>query len=107
MWYVELPWYERWQTFVACGMACLLGSPFVFWQLAEWEAEPASRSISMHWLAALIYRLGGKWLLSALVLAVGCIVTVMGIRRRRLQTARQRLCDHSVPGASKDNENTE
>ena len=85
---MKLPWYERWQTFLILGMVMTAGSVFVFWDLAEWEADPTGGTKSMHWLAALLYRIGGKWLLSALVLAVGVILTVASIYRRRAQRAR-------------------
>jgi hypothetical protein len=79
---VKRPWYERWQVFLACGVAMTLGSAFVFWDLTEWEAHP-DESRSMPWLGVLIYRIGGKWLLSGLVLAVGLFLTFEGVRRRR------------------------
>ena len=37
---MKLPWYERWQTFLALGLLMTAGSVFVFWDLAEWEADP-------------------------------------------------------------------
>ena len=84
---MKLPWYERWWVFLACGVAMTLGSAFVFWDLTEWEAHPGE-SRSMPWPAALVYRLGGKWLLSGLVLAVGLFLLVEGARRRRVQSRR-------------------
>ncbi|HJZ94266.1 MAG TPA: hypothetical protein VKE40_25600 [Gemmataceae bacterium] len=90
------PWYERWWVFLACGLSMTFGSAYVYRYLADWEANPDAGELSMHWLAALIYRLGGKWLLSALVLAVGFILTVTGLRRRRVQTQRGRSADQPV-----------
>jgi hypothetical protein len=81
---VKRPWYERWSVFLACGLAMTFGSAFVFWDLTEWEAHPGD-SRSMPWLAVLIYRIGGKWLLSGMCLAVGLFLTVEGLRRRRTQ----------------------
>jgi hypothetical protein len=81
-------WYERWQTFLVLGLLMTAGSVFVFWDLAEWEADPNGGAKSMNWFAALLYRIGGKWLLSAAVLAVGVILTVAGVHRRRVQRAR-------------------
>ena len=84
---MKRPWYERWQAFLACGVAMTLGSAFVFWDLTEWEAHP-DESRSMPWLAVLVYRIGGKWLLSGLVLAVGLFLMFEGLRRRRVQGRR-------------------
>jgi hypothetical protein len=72
-------------VFVACGLACTFGSALVFWDLAEWEAHPGE-SRSMPWLAVVIYRVGGKWMLSGVVLSVGVFLTVLGARRRRVQS---------------------
>ncbi|HKB00912.1 MAG TPA: hypothetical protein VKD90_01775 [Gemmataceae bacterium] len=77
-------WYDRWQVFLACGVAMTLGSAFVFWDLTEWETHP-NESRSMPWFAALVYRIGGKWLLSGLVLGVGLFLMFEGMRRRRVQ----------------------
>jgi hypothetical protein len=87
---VKLPWYERWWVFLACGVFMALGSAYVYWYLADWEANPDRGGLSMHWLAAVIYRIGGRWLLSGLVLAVGLVLTVTGVRRRQGQTGRGR-----------------
>jgi hypothetical protein len=82
---VKRHWSERWWVFLACGLAMTFGSAFIFWDLAEWEAHP-DESRSMPWLAVVIYRVGGKWLLSGLALAIGVFLTVEGLRRRRRQT---------------------
>jgi hypothetical protein len=71
------------------------GSAFVFWDLTEWEAHPGE-SRSMPWPAVLVYRLGGKWLLSGLVLAVGLFLLVEGARRRRVQTRRKSPAEPDV-----------
>jgi hypothetical protein len=87
---VNRPWYERWWVFLACGLFMTLGSAYVYWYLAAWEDNPNCGELSMHWFAAMIYRIGGKWLLSAVVLAVGLFLTVTGLRRRRVQSGRGR-----------------
>jgi hypothetical protein len=69
---------------LAFGLMMTLGSVYVFWELTEWEAHPDEK-LSMPWPAALLYRLGRKWLLSALVLAVGPFLTIHGLRQRRIQ----------------------
>jgi hypothetical protein len=71
-----------------------LGSAFVFWDLTEWEAHP-DESRSMPWLAVLIYRVGGKWLLSGMCLAVGLFLTYEGVRRRRVQTRRTERAENT------------
>lgn len=83
----RLRWSERWSVHLAFGLMMTLGSVYVFWELTEWEAHP-DQKLSMPWPAALLYRLGGKWLLSALVLAVGLFLTIHGLRQRRIQKPR-------------------
>ena len=85
---MKLPWHERWQTFLVCGLLCAFASPFVLWDLAEWEADPSGGTRSMNWLAVAVYRVGGKWLLAGLVLAGGLLVASVGVRRRGVQRAR-------------------
>lgn len=84
----RVPWYERWSVHLAFGLMLTLGSVYVFWQLAEWEAHPDG-PMSMPWPAAILYRLGGKWLVSTLVLAVGLFLTFQGLHRRRVQVRGQ------------------
>ena len=80
-------WSERWWLHLLVGLIMIAGSFFVFWDLSEWEANP-DRDMYMPWPAALIYRLGGKWSISGLVLAVGVFLTGSGLHRRRVQTRR-------------------
>jgi hypothetical protein len=84
---VKLPWYERWWVHLVLGLAMTFGSAFVFWDLTEWEAHP-EETRSMNWFAVLIYRIGGKWLLSGLVLAVGVILLASALGRWRKQRRR-------------------
>lgn len=79
------PWHERFQTFLVLGLLLVAGSGFVWWDLGDLEEHGGSRSI--HWIGAVLYDLGGKWLLSGVVLAVGVFLTVVGLRRRRAQRA--------------------
>jgi hypothetical protein len=91
------PWNERWQTFVIAGAAMVAGGPYVLWYLAEWEADPAAGELSMRWPAGLVYRVGGKWLLSALVLGVGCVLLRVGLGRRRVQRPRRVTASDAEP----------
>jgi hypothetical protein len=82
---VKRHWSERWWVHLACGLVMTFGSAFLYWDLSEWEAHP-DESRSMPWLAVLLYRIGGKWLLSGLALAIGVFLTIEGLYRRRQQS---------------------
>ena len=78
-------WSERWWVILLFGLMLTAATPFIYWDLAAWEADPNAGGKSMNCFAALVYKVGGKWLLCGLCLAVGLFLTGFGLRQRRVQ----------------------
>ncbi|MGL6074817.1 MAG: hypothetical protein ACRC8S_11705 [Fimbriiglobus sp.] len=86
---MKMHWTERWQPILVIGLFISLVSPLIYWDLAEWEADPAAGSKSMNCLVAALYWIGGKWLVTAVVFSAGLLFIRMGVRRRRIQKSWQ------------------
>ena len=66
------PWWE----FLFPGVAFLLGSVFVWWQLSKMEEEPGPHRLPS--AAVLLYNWGGKWAVVLFVAAVGALFSGIG-----------------------------
>jgi hypothetical protein len=84
------------------GVAMVAGGPFVLWWLAGRAADPAAGGVSMPWPAALMYRLGGRWLLAAVVVGVGCVLLRVGVARRTARRPRPPTAGGAGPAVAPD-----
>ena len=71
----DKPW---WHTFLI-GVGFLAGSVFFYWYFTDFEnSDETSRR--MNSILALLYNIGGKWLVCGLAAAIGAIACFLGIR---------------------------
>ena len=96
-------WSERWWVILLFGLMLTAATPFIYWDLAEWEADPNAGGRSMNCFAALVYKVGGKWLLCGLCLAVGLFLIGFGLRQRWPRSISGR-CANAVDGADSEAE---
>ena len=69
----EIVW---WHMFLA-GALFFAGAAFVYWYISD--LEQGGRGGRIHWLLAILYKWGGKWLCVGFVALFGVAFTAAGI----------------------------
>jgi hypothetical protein len=70
------PWWGRWLT-LGIGLVFLAGSWWVYQDLAQMEATGGS--LRIHWFAAKIYDVAGKWGVAGVMAAMGAFMLYGGL----------------------------
>jgi hypothetical protein len=69
---------QDWLWGLGAGVFCFAGAAFVYWQMTELEASGGT--IRLKSIFALLYMIGGKWLLCLPLVIIGCFFIGAGIR---------------------------
>jgi len=69
---------KDWLWALGLGVFCFAGAAFVYWQITEIEASGGT--IRMKSIFALLYIIGGKYLLCSPLVIVGSFLIAAGIR---------------------------
>jgi hypothetical protein len=69
---------KDWLWALGLGVFCFAGAAFVYWQITEIEASGGT--IRMKSIFALLYMIGGKWLLCLPLVISGSFCIAGGIR---------------------------
>jgi hypothetical protein len=77
------------------GLAFIVGAVLYWKRLADWEMT--GDTIEMSSYEHLLYKLGGKWLCSGLLLALGVVMIVGGVKQYRRREKLKNIPGSSVP----------
>jgi hypothetical protein len=93
-WGPEVPWWHN----VLGGLGCFAAAGVTYWYFADFEASGGTRTINA--VAALLYKLGGKGLVSGLIAATGLAVFGNGVYKLVTASAKAGNPAHSTGHAS-------